>query len=164
MLLKTRAILVVVVGTVMGFSLSMSGGLLQYQPPVDNDGRAMEQAQLFAEVMQRVKREYVEPLDDAELLDAAIRGMVADLDAHSEFLDASEYRDIRISTTGSYTGIGIEIDEVDGKIMVVAPIAGSPYQPGSTITSIRSSASAARSCCSGSSASALRCLSADLAS
>ena len=81
MLLKTRAALVVVVGTVMGVSLSMSGGLLQYRPPVDNDDRALEQAQLFAEVMQRVKREYVEPLDDAELLDAAIRGMVADLDA-----------------------------------------------------------------------------------
>ena len=126
MLLKTRAVLVVVVGTVMGVSLSMSGGLLQYQPPVDNDERALEQAQLFAEVMQRVKREYVEPLDDSELLDAAIRGMVADLDAHSEFLDASEYRDIRISTTGSYTGIGIEVSEQDGEITVISPMAGSP--------------------------------------
>ncbi|MDJ0812475.1 MAG: S41 family peptidase [Woeseiaceae bacterium] len=126
MLLKTRAILVVVVGTVMGFSLSMSGGLLDYEPPVDHDERAMEQARLFAEVMQRVKREYVEPLDDSELLDAAIRGMVADLDAHSEFLDASEYRDIRISTTGSYTGIGVEVSEQDGVITVISPMAGSP--------------------------------------
>jgi carboxyl-terminal processing protease len=126
MLLKTRAILVVVVGTVMGFSLSVSGGLLEYRPPVDDDDRAMEQAQLFAEVMQRVKREYVEPLDDAELLDAAIRGMVADLDAHSEFLDASEYRDIRISTTGTYTGIGVEVSEQEGVITVITPMAGSP--------------------------------------
>ena len=126
MLLKTRAVLVVVVGTVMGVSLSMSGGLLQYRPPVDNDERALEQAQLFAEVMQRVKREYVEPLDDEELLDAAIRGMVADLDAHSEFLDASDYRDIRISTTGSYTGIGVEVSEQDGEITVISPMAGSP--------------------------------------
>ena len=52
--------------------------------------------------------------------------MVSDLDAHSQYLDAGEYRDIRISTTGSYTGIGIEIDEVDGKVLVVAPFAGSP--------------------------------------
>lgn len=126
MLLKTRAILVVVVGTVMGFSLSVSGGLLNYEPPVEADERAVEQAQLFAEVMQRVKREYVEPLDDGELLDAAIRGMVADLDAHSEFLDASEYRDIRISTTGSYTGIGVEVSEQDGVITVISPMAGSP--------------------------------------
>jgi carboxyl-terminal processing protease len=52
--------------------------------------------------------------------------MVSDLDAHSQYLDASEYRDIRISTTGSYTGIGIEVDEVGGNILVITPIAGSP--------------------------------------
>jgi carboxyl-terminal processing protease len=94
--------------------------------PVGDHERAMEQARLFAEVMQRVKREYVEPIDDSELLDAAIRGMVQDLDAHSEFLDADEYRDIRISTTGSYSGIGIEVNEEDGVITVITPMAGSP--------------------------------------
>jgi carboxyl-terminal processing protease len=52
--------------------------------------------------------------------------MVADLDAHSEYLDADEYRDIRISTTGSYTGVGIEVGVVDGAITVISPIAGSP--------------------------------------
>ena len=81
---------------------------------------------MLAEVMARVKRDYVEPIDDAVLLESAIRGMVADLDPHSEYLDADEYRDIRISTTGSYTGIGIEISEVDGIVRVVTPIAGSP--------------------------------------
>ena len=126
MLLKTRAILVVVVGTVMGFSLSFSGGYMANRPTAEDHDRAMEQALLFAEVMERVKREYVEPVDDADLLDAAIRGMVADLDAHSEFLDAEEYRDIRISTTGSYTGIGIEVTEQDGELTVISPMAGSP--------------------------------------
>jgi carboxyl-terminal processing protease len=52
--------------------------------------------------------------------------MVSDLDPHSQYLDADEYRDIRISTTGSYTGIGIEVTEVDGDIRVITPIAGSP--------------------------------------
>ena len=126
MLLRTRAILVVVVGTVMGLSLSFSGGLLANRQPIGDDDKAMEQARLFAEVMQRVKREYVEPIDDAELLDAAIRGMVSDLDAHSQFLDADEYRDIRISTTGSYTGIGIEVHDDDGIVTVITPMAGSP--------------------------------------
>ena len=126
MLLKTRAILVVVVGTVMGLSLSFSGGFMAQRHPVDDHERAMDQARLFAEVMQRVKREYVEPIDDSELLDAAIRGMVSDLDAHSEFLDADEYRDIRISTTGSYSGIGVEVNEKDGVISVITPMAGSP--------------------------------------
>jgi carboxyl-terminal processing protease len=126
MLLKTRAILVVVVGTILGLSLSLSGGLMAGRQAPDNDELTLEHARLFAEVMQRVKRDYVEPIDDRELLDNAIRGMVSDLDPHSQYLDADEYRDIRISTTGSYTGIGIEVDEKDGVIRVITPMAGSP--------------------------------------
>ena len=126
MSLKTRAILVVVIGTVMGLSLSLGGGLMSAQAEPDAERLAWEQAQTLAEVMARVKRDYVEPIDDAVLLESAIRGMVADLDPHSEYLDADEYRNIRISTTGSYTGIGIEISEVDGVVRVVTPIAGSP--------------------------------------
>ena len=99
MSLKTRAILVIVIGTVMGLSLSLGGGLLSAERVADDEELAWEQARLFAEVMERVKRDYVEPLDDAELLESAIRGMVADLDAHSQYLDAEEYRDIRISPT-----------------------------------------------------------------
>ncbi len=126
MSLKTRAILVVVIGLIMGLSLSIGGGLLNAPPAPDREELAWEQARLFAEVMERVKSDYVEPLDDSELLESAIRGMVADLDAHSQYLDADEYRDIRISTTGSYTGVGIEVGEIDGDIRVITPIVGSP--------------------------------------
>jgi carboxyl-terminal processing protease len=126
MSLKVRAVLVLVIGLVMGFSLSVGGGLIGNNRAPDKEELAWEQARLFAEVLERVKRDYVEPLDDAELLESAIRGMVSDLDAHSQYLDAGEYRDIRISTTGSYTGVGIEVDEVGGNVMVVTPIADSP--------------------------------------
>ena len=126
MSLKVRAVLVIVIGLVLGLSLSVGGGLIGNGQAPNQEELAWEQARLFAEVLERVKRDYVEPLDDATLLESAIRGMVSDLDAHSQYLDAAEYRDIRISTTGSYTGIGIEVDEVDGKVMVVSPIAGSP--------------------------------------
>ncbi len=126
MSLKTRAILVVVIGTVMGVSLSMGGSFLASQKHQNVDAEDIEHARLFAEVMDRVKRDYVENIDDAELVEAAIRGMVSDLDAHSQYLDADEYRDIRISTTGSYTGVGVELSEDDGLIRVISPIAGSP--------------------------------------
>jgi len=126
MSLKTRAILVIVIGLIMGLSLSLGGGLLSSASPPDPDELAWEQARLFAEVMERVKRDYVEAIDDSVLLESAIRGMVSDLDAHSEYLDADEYRDIRISTTGSYTGVGLEVGEIDGVVRVVTPIAGSP--------------------------------------
>ena len=126
MLLRTRAILVLVVGTVMGLSLSLSGGLLaSRQQPVPDDAD-LDRARVLAEVMARVKRDYVDSVDDAVLLENAIRGMVGDLDPHSQFLNADEYRDIRISTSGSYTGIGIEVGEVEGQVRIITPIAGSP--------------------------------------
>lgn len=126
MSLKIRAILAVVIGVVMGLGLSVGGGLLASNKPLNTEELAWEQAQLFAEVLERVKRDYVEPVDDATLLESAIRGMVGDLDAHSEYLDANEYRDIRISTTGSYTGVGIEVAQVGDALRVISPIAGSP--------------------------------------
>ena len=126
MSLKIRAILVVVIGVVMGLGLSVGGGLLSASKPASKEELAWEQAQLFAEVLEHVKRDYFEPIDDATLLENAIRGMVGDLDPHSEYLDANEYRDIRISTTGSYTGVGIEVAEIDNTIRVISPIAGSP--------------------------------------
>jgi len=126
MSLKTRAFLVIAVGLVLGFSLSVGGGLIGADKAPDQEALAWEQAHLFAEVLERVKQDYVEPVDDTVLMESAIRGMVSDLDPHSQFLDASEYRDIRISTTGTYTGVGIEVDELNGAVTVVAPIAGSP--------------------------------------
>ena len=77
MSLKTRAILVLVIGVVMGVSLSLSGNMLAVKPAPQEADLAWEQARLLAEVMERVKHDYVEPLDDAELLESAIRGMVS---------------------------------------------------------------------------------------
>ena len=80
MSLKVRAVLVVVIGLVLGLSLSVGGGLIGNGKAPTKEELAWEQARLFAEVLERVKRDYVEPLDDAELLESAIRGMVSDLD------------------------------------------------------------------------------------
>jgi len=131
MSLKTRGILVVVIGTVLGLGLSLGGGLLhpqQAQLPQLPDNLTWEQARLFAEVMERVKRDYVDPVDDQTLVESAVRGMVADLDRHSQYLDADEYEEIRLSTTGSYTGVGIEVSTVDDAIVVIAPIDDTPAQ------------------------------------
>ena len=128
MSLKTRAILVIIIGTIMGLGLSLGGGILQHREPTLPDDLTWEQARLFAEVMERVKRDYVDPIDDARLVESAVRGMVSDLDRHSQFLDADEYEEIRISTTGSYSGVGIEVSTVADEIVVIAPIDGTPAQ------------------------------------
>lgn len=148
MSLRTRSVLVLVIGTVLGFSLSIGGGVLAERGGAETDETLpWEEARLLAEVLQRVKRDYVEPVDDHELIEAAIRGMVADLDPHSQFLDSDEYQEIRISTTGNYSGVGLEVsleEDDDGQakhVRVIAPIADTPadragIRPGDTIISI----------------------------
>ena len=73
-------------------------------------------------------REYVENISDQELIEAAIRGMIADLDPHSAFLDPEEFDEIRISTTGEYSGVGIEVALENGVVKVVTPIEDTPAQ------------------------------------
>jgi len=126
--LKTRVFLVIAVGSVLGLSLSLGGALLNQQQSPLPDDLTWEQARLFAEVMERVKHDYVDAVDDQQLVESAVRGMVAGLDRHSQYLDADEYEEIRISTSGSYSGVGIEVSTIDDSIVVIAPIDNTPAQ------------------------------------
>jgi len=128
MSLKTRGILVLVIGTVMGLSLSLGGSLLADRDRPGSKELSWEQTRLFAEVITRVRRDYVESIDEQELLNNAIRGMVSGLDRHSEFLSAEEYREIRDSTNGRYSGVGLEVSTQESAILVIAPIDGTPAQ------------------------------------
>lgn len=99
------------------------------------------EARLLAEVLERVRRDYVDEVSDEELMEAAIRGIVADLDAHSAFLGPQQFNDIRISTSGEYSGVGIQISLEDGAVKVIAPIEGTPaeragVQAGDTIVAV----------------------------
>jgi carboxyl-terminal processing protease len=128
MSLKTRAILVLVIGLSLGLGLTLGERLLVNRQAALPKDLSWEQARLFAEVMERVKRDYIEQMDDSELVESAIRGMVAELDRHSQYLDEDDYEDIRISASGSYSGVGIEISTSDNAIVVVAPFDGTPAQ------------------------------------
>jgi carboxyl-terminal processing protease len=83
---------------------------------------------LFDEVSERVRRDYVSGVEPGQIDRAALDGIVASLDPYSAFLDADEYRAMRISTSGHYSGVGIEVAERDGRVVVVAPVAGSPAE------------------------------------
>jgi carboxyl-terminal processing protease len=84
-----------------------------------------ESAQL-SEVIERVQREYVDTVAHPELVDDALRGMVSGLDPYSSYLDAEEYADLRVSTAGTYAGIGIEVSTADRALRVVRPFRDSP--------------------------------------
>ena len=128
MSLKTRGILVVMIGTFLGLGLSIGGSMLAHRDSRSDEQLSQDQLRLITEVMERVHRDYVDPVDDTKLMDGAIRGMVSGLDRHSEFLDADEYRDIRDSTSGRYSGVGLEVSTEDGAVLVIAPIDDTPAQ------------------------------------
>ncbi len=101
----------------------------------------LEELQQLAAVFDRVKAEYVEPVDEKKLLGDAIAGMVGGLDPHSQYLDKKTFKEFRENTGGKFVGIGIEMGMEDGLVKVVSPIEGSPafrigLKPGDLITRI----------------------------
>ncbi|MBX6328873.1 MAG: S41 family peptidase [Pseudolabrys sp.] len=84
------------------------------------------QLNLFGDVFERVRADYVEKPDDAKLIENAINGMLSGLDPHSSYMDAKSYRDMQVQTRGEFGGLGIEVTMEDGLIKVVAPIDDTP--------------------------------------
>ncbi len=123
-------------GVVLGFGLALGGVVLAGFNPAELADRGLRRVapgplpaddeRVLAEVLDRVKAEYVEPVSDRQLMSNAVRGMLAELDPHSQYLDAREYEEIRINTSGSYSGVGLELETVAGRVGVVTPIEGAP--------------------------------------
>src|SRR5437763_1983850 len=84
------------------------------------------QLNLFGDVFERVRSDYVEKPDDSKLVESAISGMLAGLDPHSSYMDAKSFRDMQVQTRGEFGGLGIEVTMEDGLIKVVAPIDETP--------------------------------------
>ena len=126
MLPKTRHFLVLALGVSIGLSLGLVRGVSAEKPPDAAGELPWQDARMLAEVLERVKHDYVNPMDDHHLLQAAIRGMVSSLDPYSAYLDGEEYDEIKISSSGEYSGVGIEVSMEDDQVVVVAPFDGSP--------------------------------------
>jgi carboxyl-terminal processing protease len=84
------------------------------------------QLNLFGDVFERVRADYVEKPNDGKLIETAINGMLAGLDPHSSYMDAKSFRDMQVQTRGEFGGLGIEVTMEDGLIKVVAPIDDTP--------------------------------------
>ncbi len=100
-------------------------------PTADNIPVPFDEIRTFADVFARIKKDYVEDIDDTELMKKAIRGMLSRLDPHSAYLGKSEYQSLHEGTIGEFGGLGIEIGEEGGFIKVIAPIDDTPaYRAG----------------------------------
>jgi carboxyl-terminal processing protease len=134
--MRSRTLVALIAGVILGFCAALTTGALagrtelhaSDQPAAARSALPWQEASLFAEVYERIKREYVDDVDDHELMEKAVRGMVAALDPHSAYLDSEEFDEIRLSTMGSYPGVGIEVVAEDSVVKILRPIDGSPAQ------------------------------------
>ncbi|MDY6980528.1 MAG: S41 family peptidase [Pseudomonadota bacterium] len=123
----TRNTLILLLGLVLGVSLSITGGVIaERKPATVAEHLPLETVQALSEVFQRVKENYVEEVDDKTLLENAIRGMLTGLDPHSSYLDEKATTELRIGTSGEFGGLGIVVGMEDGFVKVVSPIDDTP--------------------------------------
>ncbi len=105
-----------------------SGQQVQIRLPDPEEQLPLDDLRKFTEVFSRIKEAYVEEVDDRQLLESAIKGMLADLDPHSTYLAPQDYEQLEESTTGEFGGLGIEVGMEDGFVKVIAPIDDTPAQ------------------------------------
>jgi carboxyl-terminal processing protease len=115
----------VLTGILLGLALSVSFGVFANKQD-GADAVPLEDLRTFTDVYMRIKRNYVEEVDDATLLENAIRGMLSGLDPHSSYLSERDFRDLQIGTSGEFGGLGIEVGMEDGFVKVIAPIDDTP--------------------------------------
>ena len=105
--------------------------VLTFNLSYGNEKIPIEQLKAFSEVYMKIKKDYVEKVDDEKLFDDAIKGMLEGLDPHSTYLNEKDFEDLQIGTRGEFGGLGIEVTMEDGYVKVVSPIHDTPaYRAG----------------------------------
>jgi len=115
-------------GTIAAVSLfafsSQQQTAIAVEPSSHSD--TFQQLELFADVMSRVRNDYVVTVDDGDLIENAINGMLQSLDPHSSYVSPENFRDLQTSTSGEYGGLGMEVTTEEGLVKVVSPIDDTP--------------------------------------
>ncbi|WP_170423441.1 S41 family peptidase [Ruegeria arenilitoris] len=113
-------------GTVAGViaTTQIAGPLLAQE--ADSKATVYEQLDLFGDIFERIRAQYVEEVEPKELIEAAIDGMLTSLDPHSSYLSPDDAEQMRVQTRGEFGGLGIEVTQEEGFVKVVSPIDGTP--------------------------------------
>jgi len=112
------------IGAVLGFVAALA--LLPSAQSAPSVLSAYRELDLFGEAFERVRANYVREVEDSELIDAAINGMVSSLDPHSSYMNAKEFADMQVETHGEFGGLGLEVTVEDGLVKVVSPVDDTP--------------------------------------
>ncbi|WP_420859605.1 S41 family peptidase [Marivivens marinus] len=115
-----------VTGSVLGLlaTTQIAGPLIAQE--ASRNASVYEQLDLFGDIFERIRAQYVEEVDEADLIEAAINGMLTSLDPHSSYLSPDDAADMRVQTRGEFGGLGIEVTQEEGWVKVVSPMDGTP--------------------------------------
>ncbi len=113
-------------GTLAGIlaTTQIAGPLIAQE--ADRNASVYEQLDLFGDIFERIRAQYVEEVEESELIEAAINGMLTSLDPHSSYLAPQDAAQMRLQTRGEFGGLGIEVTQEEGFVKVVSPIDGTP--------------------------------------
>src|SRR6056297_575021 len=121
-----RAIMAALGGTAAGILLTTQiAGPLIAQEEARNTS-VYEQLDLFGDIFERIRQSYVEDVDEAALIEAAINGMLTSLDPHSSYLPPRDFDSMQVQTRGEFGGLGIEVTQEDGFVRVITPMDDTP--------------------------------------
>ncbi len=121
---QSRNAVILFTGLLLGFALTQ-GRFVMAELGTSNR-LPLEELRTLADVFGRVKQDYVEPLEDKELLQNAIKGMLTGLDPHSAYLDKASFKELQVGTSGQFGGLGIEVGMENGFVKVISPIDDTP--------------------------------------
>ena len=128
-------------GAVTGMVVTAQFAVPIVAQEADKERTVYEQLDLFGDIFERVRSSYVEEVDEKDLIQNAINGMLTHLDPHSSYMPPDEFDDMQVQTKGEFGGLGIEVTQEEGFVKVVSPIEGTPadradIQPGDLITQV----------------------------
>lgn len=138
---RFRTPLALSAGVLIGVAITLADGVFATKDKAATEPLPFKDLQTFVEILNRVKADYVEPVEDKVLLENAVRGMLTGLDPHSAYLNQEEFKEMNIATSGRFGGLGIEVQMQNGFVRVVSPIDDTPaakagMQPGDLIVKI----------------------------
>lgn len=121
---KLEKFTLILSGAIIGILISIN--LPVFADKTKSTNLPIDELRTFAEVFGKIKSDYVEPVEDKELINEALNGMLSGLDPHSTFLDKDNFKDLQQGTSGEFGGLGIEVGMEDGFVLVISPIEDTP--------------------------------------